>query len=243
WGHLFQGRYKALLVDGGGEYFSTVASYIHLNPARAHCFDLTGDELSDFSPSSYPCFLQPSERPDWLVAKRVLNSLGFGDTVAGHAMYRDYMNRRVFEIAHSDCPADADKAWEEIRRGWVFGSETFCIKMRNEADRTATGHRRDSHSGGAALQHDEATAERFLKKGLHILQLERAALEKMKKGDDRKKVIAWLIRKNTCVKIEWIAEALSMGNVATVSRGTGEIESATDGYLLELRLKISEFKD
>ncbi len=39
WGHLFQGRYKALPVDEG-EYFRTVADYIHLNPARAHCLDL-----------------------------------------------------------------------------------------------------------------------------------------------------------------------------------------------------------
>jgi putative transposase len=35
-GHLFQGRYKALLVDGEeGEYFLTVSDYIHVNPARA----------------------------------------------------------------------------------------------------------------------------------------------------------------------------------------------------------------
>ena len=34
--HLFQGRYKAIPVDGeGGTYFRTVSDYIHLNPARA----------------------------------------------------------------------------------------------------------------------------------------------------------------------------------------------------------------
>ena len=35
-GHLFQGRYKAVLVDPEAEgYFATLADYIHLNPARA----------------------------------------------------------------------------------------------------------------------------------------------------------------------------------------------------------------
>src|SRR5712664_4533098 len=34
-GHLFQGRYKALLVDGAGNYLAVVSTYIHLNPARA----------------------------------------------------------------------------------------------------------------------------------------------------------------------------------------------------------------
>ena len=32
-GHLFQGRYKALIVDGEQDnYFQTVSTYIHLNP-------------------------------------------------------------------------------------------------------------------------------------------------------------------------------------------------------------------
>jgi len=52
-----------------------------------------------------------------------------------------------------------------------------------------------------------------------------------------------MIRKNTGVKVEWIATALSMGNIATVSMGTGEVEAATEGSLFELKLKMSEFKD
>lgn len=243
WGHLFQGRYKALLVDGDGEYFSTVASYIHLNPARAHCFDLESGKLSDFSPSSYPCYVRPSERPDWLITERVLNSLGFDDTVSGRTRYKNYMNKRVLEIAHSDCPATADQAWQRIRRGWIFGSAEFCEKMRDTVDQAASKHRRDSHSGGAALQHDETAAQRLLERGLRILKLKADDLHTMKKGAAQKKAIAWLIRKNTGVKVEWIANALSMGNIATVSRGTGEVEAATKGVLFELKLKMSEFKD
>src|SRR5262245_39004324 len=35
-GHLFQGRYKALLIDPANpNYFLTVSDYIHLNPIRA----------------------------------------------------------------------------------------------------------------------------------------------------------------------------------------------------------------
>jgi putative transposase len=35
-GHLFAGRYKALIVDGSGDgYLQTVCDYVHLNPARA----------------------------------------------------------------------------------------------------------------------------------------------------------------------------------------------------------------
>src|SRR5690349_15904543 len=35
-GHLFQGRYKSVLVDAeAGGYFAVLSDYIHLNPVRA----------------------------------------------------------------------------------------------------------------------------------------------------------------------------------------------------------------
>src|SRR5579859_7774614 len=35
-GHMFSGRYKALLVEGSGNgYLKTVCDYVHLNPVRA----------------------------------------------------------------------------------------------------------------------------------------------------------------------------------------------------------------
>lgn len=34
-GHVFSGRYKALLVEGNGNYLRTVCDYVHLNPVRA----------------------------------------------------------------------------------------------------------------------------------------------------------------------------------------------------------------
>src|SRR6266481_2379458 len=40
-GHLFSGRYKALVVDGSGNgYLKTVCDYVHLNPARAKLLKL-----------------------------------------------------------------------------------------------------------------------------------------------------------------------------------------------------------
>ena len=40
-GHLFQGRYKAVVVDPGQRgYFATLSDYIHLNPVRARLVGL-----------------------------------------------------------------------------------------------------------------------------------------------------------------------------------------------------------
>jgi putative transposase len=36
-GHVFSGRYKALMVEGSGKgYLKTACDYVHLNPVRAH---------------------------------------------------------------------------------------------------------------------------------------------------------------------------------------------------------------
>ena len=44
-GHLFQGHYKAVVVEPeAGNYFAVVSTYIHLNPARAGLIRLVPDE-------------------------------------------------------------------------------------------------------------------------------------------------------------------------------------------------------
>ena len=57
-GHLFSGRYKALIVDGSGTgYLKTVCDYVHLNPARARL--LTPEQpLTAYRWSSWPEYLK-----------------------------------------------------------------------------------------------------------------------------------------------------------------------------------------
>ena len=72
WGHLLQGRYKALNVDGNDKsYFQTVATYIHLNPVRARIVLPDHQRLSTFRWSSYPHYLaRPAKRPVWLSVEK-----------------------------------------------------------------------------------------------------------------------------------------------------------------------------
>ena len=52
-GHLFSGRYKALVVDGSGNgYLKSVCDYVHLNPVRARLIDAT-ERLESYVWSSY----------------------------------------------------------------------------------------------------------------------------------------------------------------------------------------------
>ena len=54
-GHVFQGRYKALLVEPGRSLLGLV-NYIHLNPVRAKLVDLS--HLKDYALSSYPKYFK-----------------------------------------------------------------------------------------------------------------------------------------------------------------------------------------
>lgn len=238
WGHLFQGRYKALLVDGEGDYFQTVASYIHLNPARAHCFDLATGKLTDYKWSSYLGYLRPIKRPGFLCVDRVLGNYGRIDDSRGRGDYRERMKKRVLEIARGDKPKEADEQWRKIRRGWAFGSEAFVDEMKERIEGAVRGRRRDSFMGEQIAHHDEQEAERLFKLGLKAVGLSEQELAGLKKSDDRKKVVAWLIRKNTSVHNEWITNQLIMGRTSNLSYHVRKVEESKKGALQKLKQKI-----
>ena len=183
WGHLFQGRYKALPVDQGA-YFRTVADYIHLNPARAHAFDLETGRLTDFKWSSFCGYMRPAKRPGFLKVKRVLESHGFSDDASGRSLYRNYMKRRILDILHSSDPKEMDEQWRKIRRGWAFGSDEFRLKIQEALDTAVSGKRRDSFMGEEIRVYDGREAERLLQKGLKCCGLTEAELPELKKGGD-----------------------------------------------------------
>lgn len=235
WGHLFQSRYKALLVDPGGDYFQTVCSYIHLNPARANGFDLHKGCLSDYTWSSFPQYLNPAKRPEWLAVDRTFGNYGLTDNVSGHSSFEQMMQRRVNEIANSDNPHEADATWAEIRRGWCYGSDSFRDEMVESLDNVFKGKRRESFVGEETRQHDVLDAERRVCDALELFRLTDADLMRMKKGAPHKKVIAWLVRKNTSVRNAWIAKRLVMGNPSNLPRQVREVDTVEEGELFELR--------
>ena len=95
-GHLFSGRYKALIVDGSGTgYLRTVCEYVHLNPVRAKLLG-PEKELQGYPWSSFPAYLlPPGKRPPWLRVDRVFGEMGIpNDTKAGREHFRQQMEQR-----------------------------------------------------------------------------------------------------------------------------------------------------
>ncbi len=225
-GHLMQGRYKAVAVESSNSgYFSTLGSYIHLNPVRAGLLDPLSGQLADYRWSSFPLYLQPSNRPDWLAADRVLGDLGVQDNPKGQEWYRQYMNKRVSEMVSTAQPADADQEWETIRKGWYLGSPEFRDELLDRLDGVLKKVKRNSLAGEEVRRHDEAEAELFLQKGLGVLGIHERDLPVMQKGAAEKAVLAWYLRKNTTVGRAWIAERLVMGDESRITKLVRAVEN------------------
>ncbi len=96
-GHLFSGRYKALVVDGSGNgYLKTVCDYVHLNPSRAKLLGVE-EPLKAFAWSSYPDYLKaPAKRPWWLRVNRLLGEHRIAkDSAFGRAFWREGISEGV----------------------------------------------------------------------------------------------------------------------------------------------------
>ena len=93
--------------------------------------------------------------------------------------------------------------------------------------------------GEEIRMHDEKEAEKLLQQGLVCCGLTEADLSELKKGDDRKKAIAWHIRKKTSVRIEWITTRLQMGVTSNFSRYVRAVEQSTEGFVWDLKNKMT----
>ena len=94
-GHLFRGRYKAVVVDSWERrYTATLSDYIHLNPVRARLVGLD-DRLVDYRWSSYPFYVRAAGRPEWFEPQRVLGELGCEDDAEGRGEYVRRMRERA----------------------------------------------------------------------------------------------------------------------------------------------------
>ena len=90
-GPLFRGRYKSILVDEDA-YLLQLSRYIHRNPIDMKRPLATA--LSDYRWSSYPAYINLSEKPSWLCRDKIYQMLGHRQK---YASYRDYVAKGVDE--------------------------------------------------------------------------------------------------------------------------------------------------
>jgi REP element-mobilizing transposase RayT len=87
-GHLFQGRFKAILIDAE-TYLISLIRYIHLNPVRAH---LT-TKADEYFWSSHRAYLGYEHYP-WLTINDILSRFGNEQSIASSRYYHFIENTK-----------------------------------------------------------------------------------------------------------------------------------------------------
>ena len=88
-GHLFQGRYKAIVVDAD-EYAEELSRYIHLNPVRAGIVE----RPEEYQWSSYQYYIGHRKKPEWLKTDFILDYFG-KKVFTAQKRYREFVNAFV----------------------------------------------------------------------------------------------------------------------------------------------------
>lgn len=108
-GHLFQGRYKAILVQKGA-YLLELARYVALNPLRAHMVN----QLEDWRWSSYPATTGRAASPPWLCTDWILGQFS---SERGQAMEQF----RAFVMSGKGLPDPL----QGVRHQLLLGDDSF----------------------------------------------------------------------------------------------------------------------
>jgi putative transposase len=200
-GHLFSGRYKALVVDGSSTgYLKTVCDYVHLNPVRAKLLK-PEQPVRDYAWSSWPEYLKrPGKRWPWLRVDRLLGEY--------HIPQDSATGRRHLEAqVEGRRAAEAGTDHRHIRRGWCLGNEGF----RKELLAQMAERRGPEHYGEERCESEQVKAERLITAGLKKARWTEARLEQERKGHPVKVRLALQLRAQTTLTVAQIAERLCMG--------------------------------
>jgi REP element-mobilizing transposase RayT len=117
-GHLFQGRYKAILVDADS-YAGELSRYIHLNPVRAGITK----EPEEYHWSSYGAYIGMARAPRWLTTDWLLRYFG-EKAVDARKAYRHFVRAAM--------DATLQDPLKHATRTLILGPEDFVEKIRRK---------------------------------------------------------------------------------------------------------------
>lgn len=118
-GHLFQGRYKAILCDKD-EYLLSLVKYIHLNPIRARIVK----RPDEYQWSSHHSYVKKADGKDIVDTDQVLRMFS-EDKAKAKKLYRTYMG--------DSSPVKKEDIYNTIDQR-ILGSERFADKVMERYD-------------------------------------------------------------------------------------------------------------
>jgi REP element-mobilizing transposase RayT len=216
-GHLFQGRYKSILVQAD-EYLHHLSRYIHLNPVRA---DMVKDP-GDYIWSSYRLFISKAKVPTWLETDFILSCFD-KDKQKARALYKDFVLEGIGE--------QPSIIGDNIKAGFILGNNDFFEWIRE----TFIKDRQED---------EEIPVLRQLKERIAIEDIKEKVEEDIKDERLVRKLGIYLSRKHTGRKLKEIASVYSKIRDTGISQIYSRVEKARkkdnnlDGIIRRLEKKI-----
>lgn len=203
-GHVFQSRYKSLVIEEGRPLLGLV-NYIHLNPVRAGLVAV-GD-LRDFALSSFPKFFAKTPRRG-LERSRFLAALEFPDTSSGMKRYAEHL-----EFSQENDPVLRDEVAKCYCRGWAVASEEYRAALKAAFAESAVV---EGPGGAEWADLRAAKWEKLLRSLMKTGGKTMADAIREPKSAAWKVKIARELRARSTATNAWIAEHLAMGHPTRV---------------------------
>ena len=207
-GHLFQGRYKSLVVEPEAG-LGPLCHYIHLNPVRAGLASV--GQTSRYRWTSLPWLHRPTLRPVWYDPLPFLRHAGeLTDTLTGHSRYRAYL-----EWLAEDEPTRKRQHFDRMSRGWAIGTEGFVSALGAE-HRELAGRSLRLVDEARALREDEWLG--CLGRKLARMHRTPEELCVAGKSAEWKVQLAAELKAETTVTNRWLSTHMHLGALHEVSR-------------------------
>lgn len=205
-GHVFQGRYKALVVEP--DTAGAVCHYIHLNPVRA---GIVGVAALSKWPWASVSMLLSGRRPGWFSPEAALEHAGgLKDSPAGRKLYLAYL-----DWLQEDESGRKQLNFDRLSKDWAVGSKGFKKELMKEHMHLAAALRQSP--GGPQEIVRELWAER-LSAYLAILDKSVRDVRESAKGAPWKVAVASAMKASTTASNPWLAGQLNMGSPFRLSR-------------------------
>jgi REP element-mobilizing transposase RayT len=117
-GHLFQGRYKAILIEADA-HAGELSRYIHLNPVRAGMVDMP----DEFAWSSYHYYIGRKKKPGWLTIDFIHRHFE-NYTLSVQKNYAHFVLAKIIE--------QYDNPLEKVVASTMLGGDGFIEKITDK---------------------------------------------------------------------------------------------------------------
>ena len=227
-GHVFQGRFASVLIDGAGSWVLNASVYVHLNPVRtsalgldkaanrAECQGLRPPNRADlkrrlkvlreFPWCSFRAYAGYAPTPPWLKTEELLRRAG------GRSAYRRYVQRHVTRGL-------TPEGFEGLKGRLALGTHEFGVKVREWVKRVSP----------------EQPARRQLTSTAPVASIVKRVEQKrgqsweefaQRHGDWGRELVLYLARKRSGLTLRQIAEALGEPHYKTVGKAVQRFEAS-----------------